>query len=139
MSISLKEFMEAGGMIDEANSTSNIDGGEGQTKTPEWVSKKKKGKGKSKEGKVGKGKITTGEGGHKKPDVFGYKVVTNNSMNEELTKEDMKEIRDIIRDEVSKLSKQGKTINLSKLGSWIRREQAGLFFDLFKKRNVWMT
>ena len=138
MSVSLKEFMEAGGII-ESNSTSNIDGGEGQTKTPEWVSKKKKGKGTSKKGKVGGGKIDTGEGGHKKPEVFDYKVVTNNKMNEELTKDDMKEIREIIRDEVSKLSKQGKTINLAKLGSWIRREQAGLFFDLFKKRNVWMT
>ncbi len=138
MSVSLKDFMEAGGLI-ESNSTSNIDGGEGQTKTPEWVSTKKKGKGTKKKGKVGKGKIATGEGGHKQPEVFDYKVVTNNKMNEELTKEDMKEIRDIIRDEVSQLTKKGKTINLAKLGSWIRREQAGLFFDLFKKRNVWMT
>ena len=139
MSVSLKEFMKAGGMLDEANTTSNIDGGEGQTKTPEWVSKKKKGKGTSKKGKVGGGKIDTGEGGHKQPEVFDYKVVTNNTMNEELTKDDIKEIQNIIRDEVKALAKQGLTINLNKLGKYIRREQAAMFFDLFKKRNVWMT
>ena len=32
--------------LDEINSTSNIDGGAGPPKTPAWVSKKKKGKGK---------------------------------------------------------------------------------------------
>ncbi len=138
MSISLKEFMEAGGLI-EANTTSNIDGGEGNVKTPEWVSKKKSGKGNSKKGKVGKGKIATGEGGHKKPDVFDYKVVTNNKMNEEITKDDIKEIQNIIRDEVKALTKKGLTINLEKLGKYIRREQAAMFFDLFKKRNVWMS
>jgi len=139
MSISLKEFMEAGGLLDEDNTTSNIDGGEGQTKTPEWVSKKKKGKGTTKQGKVGKGKISTGEGGHKKPDVFDYKVVTNNSMNEEITKDDIREIQKIIQDEVKNLAKKGLTINLEKLGKYIRREQAAMFFDLFKKRNVWMS
>ena len=139
MSISLKEFMEAGGLLDEDNTTSNIDGGEGNVKTPEWVSKKKSGKGKSKKGKVGKGKIATGEGGHKKPDVFDYKVVTNNTMNEEISKDDIKEIQNIIRDEIKILAKKGLTINLDKLGKYIRREQAAMFFDLFKKRNVWMT
>jgi len=138
MSVSLKEFMEAGGML-EHNSTQNIDGGEGQTKTPEWVSKKKKGKGKRKTGKVGKGEIEVSAGGHKHPEVFDYKVVTNNKMNEEITKEDIKEIQNIIRDEVKALTKKGLTINLNKLGKYIRREQAAMFFDLFKKRNVWMT
>ena len=133
MSISLKEFMEAGGLI-EANVTANIDGGEGSPKTPMWVSKKKKkGLGKRKTGKVMKGKVDVKAGGHKKPDVFGYTIV------EEITKDDIKEIQNIIRDEVSKLAKQGLTINLSKLGKYIRREQAAMFFDLFKKRNVWMT
>ena len=72
-------------------------------------------------------------------------MVTNDEMNEEftlmeeITKDDIKEIQDIIRDEVSKLTKQGLTINLNKLGKYIRREQAAMFFDLFKKRNVWMT
>ena len=139
MSVSLKEFMKAGGMLDEANTTSNIDGGEGNVKTPEWVSKKKTGKGTKKQGKVGKGTIATGEGGHKKPDVFDYKVVTNNKMNEEITKDDIKEIQNIIRDEVKALTKKGLTINLEKLGKYIRREQAAMFFDLFKKRNVWMS
>ena len=144
MSVSLKNFLEAGGLI-EANTTSNIDGGEGNVKTPEWVSTKKDGAGKKKKGKVGKGKISTGEGGHKNPEVFDFKVVTNDKMNEEfilmeeITKDDIKEIQDIIRDEVSKLTKQGLTINLNKLGKYIRREQAAMFFDLFKKRNVWMT
>ena len=42
--------MEAGGLI-EANTTSNIDKGEGPPKTPNWVSKKKDGEGKRKKGK----------------------------------------------------------------------------------------
>tara|TARA_B100000287_G_scaffold148235_1_gene139948 strand:- start:462 stop:878 length:417 start_codon:yes stop_codon:yes gene_type:complete len=138
MSISLKEFMEAGGLI-EANTTSDIDGGEGQPKTPHWVSKKKDGEGKRKKGKVGKGDIEVNAGGHKKPDVFDYKVVTNNTMNEEITKDDIKEIQKIIQDEVKTLTKKGLTINLEKLGKYIRREQAAMFFDLFKKRNVWMS
>ena len=138
MSVSLKEFMEAGGLL-EANSTSNIDDGEGQPKTPFWVSKKKDGDGKRKTGKVGKGKVDVNAGGHKKPDVFDYTVVTNNKMNEEITKDDIKEIQNIIRDEVKALTKKGLTINLNKLGKYIRREQAAMFFDLFKKRNVWMT
>jgi len=139
MSISLKEFMEASGLLDEANTTSNIDGGEGPPKTPNWVSKKKDGEGKKKKGKVGKGTIATGEGGHKDPEVFDFKVVSNNKMNEEITKEDIKEIQKIIQDEVKALSKKGLTINLEKLGKYIRREQAAMFFDLFKKRNVWMS
>ena len=139
MSVSLKEFMEAGKMLDEANTTSNIDGGEGQTKTPEWVSQKKKGKGTKKKGKVGKGTIATGEGGHKKPDVFDYTVVTNDKMNEGISKDDIREIQKIIQDEVKALAKKGLTINLEKLRKYIRREQAAMFFDLFKKRNVWMT
>ena len=139
MSISLKEFMEAGGLLDEDNTTSNIDGGEGPPKTPNWVSTKKNGVGKKKKGKVGKGKLSTGEGGHKDPEVFDFKVVTNKKMNEEISKEDIKEIQNIIRDEVAALTKKGLTINLNKLGKYIRREQAAMFFDLFKKRNVWMS
>ena len=138
MSISLKDFMEAGGLI-EANTTSNIDGGEGNVKTPEWVSTKKDGAGKKKRGKVGKGKISTGEGGHKDPEVFDFKVVSNDKMNEEITKDDIREIQKIIQDEVKELAKKGLTINLNKLGKYIRREQAAMFFDLFKKRNVWMS
>ena len=133
MSISLKEFMAAGGLLDEANTTSNIDGGEGNVKTPEWVSKKKAGKGTKKQGKVGKGTIATGEGGHIKPDILGYTLV------EAISKDDLKEIQQIIRDEIESMTKKGKTIDLARLGKYIRREQASLFFDLFKKRGVWMT
>ena len=60
-------------------------------------------------------------------------------MNEEITKDDIREIQKIIQDEVKELAKKGLTINLSKLGKYIRREQAAMFFDLFKKRNVWMS
>ena len=80
-----------------------------------------------------KGKVATGEGGHKKPDVFDHTLV------EEISKDDLKEIQKIIRDEIEIMTKKGKTIDLSRLGKYIRREQASLFFDLFKKRGVWMT
>ena len=132
MSISLKDFMKAGKLL-EFNQTSNIDGGEGPPKTPGAFSKKKKSKGKIKKGKIMKGKVATGEGGHKKPDVFDYTLV------EEISKEDLKEIQQIIRDEIEAMTKKGKTIDLGRLGKYIRREQASLFFDLFKKRGVWMT
>lgn len=49
--------------LNEANVSSNIDGGEGPPSTPYWVSKKKKGKKKKKSGY---------SGGHKKPTVLGY-------------------------------------------------------------------
>ena len=57
----------------------------------------------------------------------------------EISKEDLKEIQQIIRDEIEAMTKKGKTIDLGRLGKYIRREQASLFFDLFKKRGVWMT
>jgi len=95
--------------LDEASTTGAIDGGEGPPKTPNWVSKKKKGKGKRKTGKVGKGKVEVGAGGHKKPEVFGYKIVK-----EEITDSDLRKISDIIRMEV-----------------------ALIFFDLFKKKSLW--
>ena len=132
MSVSLKEFMKAGGLL-EFNQTSDIDNGEGPPKTPNWVSKKKDGEGKKKKGKVGKGVVATGEGGHKQPEVFDYTLV------EEISKDDLKEIQQIIRDEIESMTKKGKTIDLARLGKYIRREQASLFFDLFKKRGVWMT
>ena len=49
--------------LNEANVSSNIDGGEGPPSTPHWVSKKKRGKKKKKSGY---------SGGHKKPTVLGY-------------------------------------------------------------------
>jgi len=95
--------------LDEMNVTGNIDGGAGPPKTPAWVSKKKKGKGKRKKGKVMKGAVEVGAGGHKKPEVFGYKVVS-----EEISDRDLRKISDIIRMEV-----------------------ALIFFDLFKKKALW--
>ena len=139
MSISLKDYLKAGGLLDEANSTDNIDNGEGPPKTPNWVSKKKDGEGKRKKGKAGGGEVEVNAGGHYDPEVFDFKVVTNNKMNEEISKDDLREIQKIIQDEVKELAKKGLTINLSKLGKYIRREQAAMFFDLFKKRNVWMS
>ena len=49
--------------LNEANVSSNIDGGEGPPSTPNWVSRKKKSKKKKKSGY---------SGGHKKPTVLGY-------------------------------------------------------------------
>jgi hypothetical protein len=95
--------------LDEINSTSNIDGGAGPPKTPAWVSKKKKGKGKRKTGKTMKGKVEVESGGHYNPEVLGYKIVK-----EEITDKDLRKISDIIRMEV-----------------------ALIFFDLFKKKALW--
>ena len=96
--------------LDEMNVTGNIDGGAGPPKTPAWVAKKKKkAKGKRKTGKIMKGKVDVGAGGHKKPEVFGYKIVK-----EEITDKDLRKISDIIRMEV-----------------------ALIFFDLFKKKALW--
>jgi hypothetical protein len=132
MGISLKDYMTKTGIL-ELNATSNIDGGEGPPKTPYAFTDDEDDEGKKKRGIAAQGKISSEEGGHKKPDVFDYVLV------EEITKEDVNERRKMIQTEVSKLTKLGKTIDIARLGRFIRREQASLFFDLFKKRNVWMT
>ena len=51
MSISLKDYMKAGKLL-EFNQTSNIDNGEGPPKTPGAFSKRKKDKGKIRKGKI---------------------------------------------------------------------------------------
>ena len=63
----------------------------------------------SEEGKVMKGKVEVGAGGHKKPDVFGYTLVS-----EEIEAKDYKLLAQIIR-----------------------MELASVFYDFYKKKSIW--
>lgn len=90
--------------LEEASTTAGIPG----YQTPYAFSKKNK-KGKRKKGKVAKGKVEVGAGGHKKPDVFGYTLVS-----EEIEAKDYKLLAQIIR-----------------------MELASIYYDLYKKKSIW--
>ena len=90
--------------LEEASTSVGVPG----YQTPYAFSKKKK-KGKRKKGKVMKGKVEVGAGGHKKPDVFGYTLVS-----EEIEAKDYKLLAQIIR-----------------------MELASIYYDLYKKKSIW--
>ena len=90
--------------LEEASTSAGVPG----YQTPNAFSKKKK-KGKRKKGKVMKGRVEVEAGGHKKPDVFGYTLVS-----EEIEAKDYKLLAQIIR-----------------------MELASVFYDFYKNKSIW--